>query len=55
MKGVDQEKKPEPLFTFLKQTKEGTFAEIDEDCFQYARIQYQREDDSNEMFYYSTS
>ncbi len=51
------ETQEESLLSFLKQTKEGKYAKIDENSLDYARIKESREDEDalTETFYYSLS
>lgn len=46
------EKKEEALLTFLKQTRDGKYAEIDEFSLPYARLEEQREETYYEDEYY---
>jgi hypothetical protein len=53
-KELRQEEK-NTLLTFLKLTKEGKYAEIDESSFPYRRIEIRREEFYDEdVYYYST-
>jgi len=50
----EKSKSEEIILTFLKQTRDGKFAKIEESCLPYARIQVQRDDTFyEEDFYYS--
>ncbi|NLA45734.1 MAG: hypothetical protein GX869_08865 [Candidatus Cloacimonetes bacterium] len=48
-----RKKREEVLLTFLKQTKEGKYAKIDESSFPYSRIQEQTEEIYIDEYYYS--
>jgi len=41
------------LLTFLKQTREGKYAKIDENSVRYLRLKEQREETYEEEYYYS--
>lgn len=52
----ENEKQANALLTFLKQTREGKYAKVDEQSLTYARIKEQREEVSFEdEYYYSVS
>lgn len=49
-----REKEEKALITFLKRTKEGEYAKIDESSLSYPRVKEQREPSyDDEGFYYS--
>ncbi len=48
-----REKEEKALLTFLKQTREGKYAKIDESSLPYARLKEQREEVYTEEYYYS--
>jgi hypothetical protein len=49
-------KQEKALLTFLKQTREGRYAKIDESSLPYSRLKEQREETSyDDEYYYSTS
>jgi hypothetical protein len=53
-KNNKEKHKEKALFTFLKFTKEGKFAEIDKNSLLYVRIKEQREEPiCQEEYYYS--
>ena len=53
---MENEKQEEALLTFLRQTREGKYAKVDEQSLPYARIKEQREEVSLEdEYYYSVS
>lgn len=41
------------LLTFLKQTKDGAYARVDENSFPYSRLEVMREELCEDEFYYS--
>jgi hypothetical protein len=47
-----REKEKEVLLTFLKQTKKGKYAKIDESSLPYSRLKEQREESYSEDDYY---
>lgn len=51
-KKEDQEKR-EALLTFLRFTREGKFAKIEETSLAYARLREQREEVPEEEYFYS--
>ena len=51
-KKQEREKK-EALLTFLKFTREGKFAKIEQSSFTYARLKEQREETPQEEYFYS--
>ncbi len=51
-KNEEQEKK-EALLTFLKFTRDGKFAKIEESSLVYARLKEQREEPPEEEYFYS--
>lgn len=51
-KEKEREKK-EALVTFLKFTREGKFAKIEESSLAYARLKEQREETTEEEYFYS--
>jgi len=50
--GKGKEKKEKILLTFLKRTKDGKYAKIDESALPYSRLKVQREDTYYEDEYY---
>ena len=49
----EEREKKEALLTFLKLTREGKFAEIEESSLTYARLKEQREETPEEEYFYS--
>lgn len=51
----NNEEKNKSMLTFLKETKEGKYAPIDEESLEYVRMQDEQDDiaASSEEFYYS--
>lgn len=52
-----RDNKEQILLTFLKQTKEGKYAKIDQTSLSYSRLKEQREEPhyDEEEYYYSTT
>jgi hypothetical protein len=48
----DRKEKEKALITFLKRTKDGEYAKIDEQCFAYGRVKEQRDLQCEEEYYY---
>ena len=48
-----KKKEEEALLTFLKRTREGEYAKIDESSLSYTRVKEQREELYDEYYYYS--
>ena len=49
----EEREKKEVLLTFLKFTREGKFAKIEESSLAYARLKEQREETPQEEYFYS--
>ena len=49
----EEREKKEALLTFLKFTREGKFAKIEETSLAYARLKEQREETPQEEYFYS--
>ena len=49
----EEREKKEALLTFLKFTREGKFAKIEESSLAYARLKEQREETPQEEYFYS--
>lgn len=50
---IQEEKEEKTLLTFLKRTREGKYAKIDESSLPYVRIKEQREEIYEDEYYYS--
>jgi len=48
-----RQKEKEVLLTFLKRTREGKYAKIDESSLPYVRLKEQREEIYEDEYYYS--
>ena len=48
-----KEKEEKALLTFLKLTREGKYAKVDESSLTYSRIKEQREETYEQEYYYS--
>ena len=53
--GTESKKKEDNLLTFLKQTKDGKYAKIDEKLLQYTRISISVQEHGEDEYYYSIS
>ncbi|HOV32595.1 MAG TPA: hypothetical protein PLX23_04450 [Candidatus Hydrogenedens sp.] len=51
-KGKGKEKEEKILLTFLKRTKDGKYAKVDESALPYSRLKVQREDYYEDEYYY---
>jgi hypothetical protein len=49
----EEREKKEALLTFLKFTREGKFAKIEESSLAYSRLKEQREETQQEEYFYS--
>ncbi|NIA23199.1 MAG: hypothetical protein GWP03_03445 [Proteobacteria bacterium] len=48
-----RQKEEKALLTFLKQTREGKYAKVDESSLPYSRLKEQREEIYEDEYYYS--
>jgi hypothetical protein len=53
--GTESTKKEDNLLTFLKQTKDGKYAKIDEKLLTYTRISISVQEHGEDEYYYSIS
>jgi hypothetical protein len=54
-KATDSQEKEDVLLTFLKQTKDGKYAKIDEKLLSYTRISINVQEHGEDDFFYSIS